>query len=225
MPNYTIGLDLGQVRDYSALVVAERVQVMVGRPRETSFDDDAGYRPEDAYHVRHIQRFELGTPYPSVVDAVSELIQSPELRGETLLVFDRTGVGGAISDLFMQAYLRGVLGPDWPLGVTLTAGFSRRGGAAGGYSVTAHKGDVVQRLYMLLEQQRLKIPLGLAGADELTKEVRAFRPKQSAQTGNLSFEAERESDHDDLVIALALAVWYPHLLGEPRNLSAKEALA
>ena len=40
--------------------------------------------------------------------------------------------------------------------------------------------------------------------------------EQSARTGNLSFEAEHESDHDDLVIALALAVWWPHSKGVPR---------
>ena len=56
-------------------------------------------------------------------------------------------------------------------------------------------------------------------ADQLTKEVRAFRLKQSTTTGNLSFKAEREADHDDLVIALALGVSFPHPWGEPRRLT------
>lgn len=216
MANFTIGLDLGQSRDYSALVVAERVLFMEGRSREEGFEDDSGYQEQSLYHVRHIQRFELGTPYTSVVDHVADLMQSPTLNSDTVLAFDRTGVGGAVADLFNQAYIRGRLGRHWPIGITLTAGFSRSGGAAGGYYTVAHKGDVVQRLYMLLERERIKIPLGLPFADALTKEIRAFRPKQNAETGNLSFEAEHESDHDDLVIALALAVWYPHANGEPR---------
>lgn len=218
MPNYTIGLDLGQVRDYSALVVAERLKFLEGRSRETSFDEDAGYHESEAYFIRHIQRFELGTPYPTVVDTVSELIQTSELRGNTLLVFDRTGVGGAVADLFREAYQRHKLGPHWPLGVNLTGGFSHRGAARGSYCTTAHKGDVVQRLYLLFDQGRIKAPLGLPGHEDLIKEIRAFRPKQNAQTGNLSYEAERESDHDDLVIALALAVWHPHQFADPRHL-------
>lgn len=221
MPNYTIGLDLGQQRDYSALVIAERVHVIEGRSSEDCFERDAGRHVMNSYHLRHIQRFELGTPYTSVVDAVGELLRSPELLGHAVLLFDRTGVGGAVADLFTQAYMRGHLGAEWPLGVTLTAGFSKRGGIVGHGAGAVHKHDVVQRLYMLLEAGRIKIPLGLPLAEQLTKEIRAFRFKQNAQTGNLSFEAERESDHDDLVIALALAVWYPHTSGEPRYLDSE----
>jgi len=219
MASYTLGLDLGKERDPSALVIAEHVQFMVpGRLRDECFDDTGGPRIEEAHHIRHIQRFELGTPYDAVVDAVGELMSTPELRSDAVLVFDRTGVGGAVADLIDAAYRRGELGRCyWPLGVTLTAGFAQHGGKGGQFwTTTAHKGDVVQRLYMLLESERLKIPLGLAGAEQLTKEVRAFRPKQNPRTGNLSFEAERESDHDDLVIALALSVWYSHVYCKPR---------
>lgn len=219
MANFTIACDLGQVRDYSALVVAERLQRMVGRPSLDNFDDDAGYHVEDVYHIVHIQRFELGTPYPAVVDSVSDLFNSGRLpRNETHLVFDRTGVGGAVADMFTEAFQRDRLGPHWPQGISLTAGFGRSGGGAGTYSTTAHKGDIVQRLYRLLEEGRLKLPLGLPGADQLVSELRAFRLKQNERTGNLSFEAEHESDHDDVVVALALAVWFPHIWGEPKRL-------
>jgi len=77
--------------------------------------------------VRHIVRFELGTSYDAVVDEVARFMTTVQLKGESLLVFDRTGVGGAVADLFKAAYMKGDLGPcRWPLGVTLTAGFSRR---------------------------------------------------------------------------------------------------
>ncbi len=215
MANYTLGLDLGKERDPSALVIAERIHIT--RPAPLRESSGKGYDVLDAYQVRYIVRFELGTPYDAVVDEVARLMTTVQLKGESLLVFDRTGVGGAVADLFKSAYTRGDLGPcQWPLGVTLTAGFGRSAAEAGYYQTTAHKGDVIQRLYMLLERGLVKIPLGLPVADQLTKEVRAFRLKQSTATGNLSFEAEREADHDDLVIALALAVWFPHPWGEPR---------
>ncbi len=66
-----------------------------------------GYHVEDTYHVRHIQRFELGTPYDAIVEQVGELMSTPALRNDAVLVFDRTGVGGAVADLFSQAYMRG----------------------------------------------------------------------------------------------------------------------
>ena len=65
----------------------------------------------------------------------------------------------------------------------------------------------------LLEQRPARSCSGLPGAEQLVKEVRAYTVKQSARTGNVSTEAEREADHDDLVIALALAVWYSHVYG------------
>lgn len=214
MANYTFGLDLGQVRDYSALVVAERVQTFAGQSSEATFNG-AGLQVVDTYHVRGIQRWELGTPYNAVVDHVGEMYRQPDMR-RALLAFDRTGVGGAVSDMFTTAWRAGELGDVRPVPVTLTAGFSTRGGARGYGNSTAHKGDLVQRLYTLLEAGLLVVPLGLPFAEQLEKEIRAFRTKQSARTGNLSFGAEHESDHDDLVIALALAVWWPHRKSEPR---------
>jgi len=225
MASYTIGLDLGKERDPSALVVAERVQFAPdGRSAEKSFNDDAGPLLVDAYHVRHITRFELGTPYDAVVDAVSDLMSTRDLREDVMLVFDKTGIGGPVADLFNAAYRQGRLGRCfWPLGVTLTAGYSRNGGPHGYWQSTAPKQDVVQRLYLLLEQKRIQIPLGLPGAEQLTKELRAFRPKQNPTTGNLSFSAEHESDHDDEVISLALAVWLgpSHVGGEPRYVDSR----
>lgn len=219
MPNFTIGLDLGQARDYSALIVTERVQVVCG---ELSPDDAYWYqgrRVFDEHHVRHIQRWELGTPYPVVVDNVAELLQTPDFRRRAHLVLDATGVGGAVADMFVEAYKAGRLSRYWPQRITLTAGFSSAGpGRARGHqaNLTAHKGDVVARLLSLFERGRLMLPPGLPLADALEKELRAFKLKQGPRTGNLTFEAERESDHDDLVIALALSVWSRHGYDEPR---------
>ena len=224
MPNFTIGLDLGQRRDYSAAVVCERVQQLV--------DSSAlGFRPPDhaylcdervvvdTFHVRHVQRWPLGTPYGSVVDDTAELACTPELRGHAVLVFDATGVGGAVGDMFTKAYRAGRMGRHRPRAVTLTGGFSRDlpagGRAAAG---TIHKGDLVSRLVTLSESGRVKLPLGLPLADVLESELRAFTLKQT-KAGALAFEAKRESDHDDLVVALALSVWHRHNRDEPRYLS------
>ena len=70
---YFLGLDLGQAADYTALVIAERI------PTED----------KPSYHLRHIQRFKLGTPYPEIVTSVKTLTLTPALEDEAVLAFGR----------------------------------------------------------------------------------------------------------------------------------------
>jgi hypothetical protein len=64
---------------------------------------------------------------------------------------------------------------------------------------------MVSRMQALLQSERLKIAK-IPFRDVLVKELESFRVKVSA-AGNEQFEAWRESDHDDLVFALGMAVW------------------
>ena len=73
-----MGLDLGQSQDYTALCVAERVDVPTGKAH---------------YHLRHLERFRLGTSYPAVVERVRKMLAGPPLWGCSQLVVDGTGVG------------------------------------------------------------------------------------------------------------------------------------
>ena len=57
----------------------------------------------------------------------------------------------------------------------------------------------------LLHEGRLQIKQSLPDAETLVKELRDFRIRYS-NSGHLSFGA-REGKHDDLVLALAIAVW------------------
>ncbi len=50
-PRYTVGLDLGQAKDYTALCVLER----------------HGEAEQAVFHARHLERFPLGTSYPAIV--------------------------------------------------------------------------------------------------------------------------------------------------------------
>ena len=49
---------------------------------------------------------------------------------------------------------------------------------------------------------------GMRLVPELVKELENFKVKVNIQTAHDSYEAWRESDHDDLVLALALACWW-----------------
>ena len=58
-PDYFLGLDLGQTRDFTALAVLER-----------SPPTDADTTVEQSeYAQRHLHRFPLGTPYTEIVPA------------------------------------------------------------------------------------------------------------------------------------------------------------
>jgi hypothetical protein len=182
------GLDLGQVADYSALAVAEQAQ--------------AGGRRE--YRVRHLHRWPLGTPYTApdgqgIVEAVADLLA--RAPGPATLVVDATGCGRPVIDVFKAARLFvGRLAP-----VVITSGHAAGFGSDGFWHVP--KADLVGAVAVLLESRRLQIAPALTLAPVLAQELRTFKVKVTA-SGNKTFESWRERDHDDLVLAVALAVWY-----------------
>jgi len=92
-----MGLDLGQKRDFTAIAILERVP--------------------SAYHLRHLERVNLGASYVAVVDRVCQLLKTPKLDASCTLVLDGTGVGVAVLDLFRA---RGI----FPAAVTITSGHS-----------------------------------------------------------------------------------------------------
>jgi len=85
----------------------------------------------------------------------------------------------------------------------------------GGSSLTANdfgygvpKRDLVTSLQVIFQEERIKIAATLQLGPVLTEELLNFRVKINPTTGNDSFEAWRERDHDDLVLAVSLALWW-----------------
>lgn len=191
---FVLGLDLGQSRDYSALVVVERVELVPPRM------DTA--RPIVESRVRHLQRWELGTPFRTVVDEVARLMHEGPLV-DAWLYLDATGVGRGITEMFRDAHAEGRMGSAWPVPVTITAG-----GESGLRRL--RKVDMVASIQAPLEAGTLKVAEGLPLAGALERELKQFRAKINAR-GADTYEALRESDHDDLVVALGLALhgWSP----------------
>jgi hypothetical protein len=160
------------------------------------------------YHLRDLRRFPLGTPYPDIVEWVAGLMEHPQLRGATLVV-DATGVGAAVLDLLRDRGLG-------PVPVWITAG-ERAEGVGDGWRVP--KRDLVAVIQVLLQTGRLKLAAGLPEVATLVQELREFRVRYTP-TGRDVYGVWREGEHDDLVLALALAVWW----GERGGASAQEYL-
>jgi Terminase RNaseH-like domain len=180
---YASGLDLGQTGDPSAFAVLERDE-----------------KEEATYQVRHLERFPLGTSYVDIVESVAVRYRQPPLKGSGLAV-DETGVGRAVADLMRrQPSVGWVLLP-----ITITAGHAISGPDQLG-SRHVPKKELVSALQILLQSKRLKIAKKLPEAATLIKELENFKAKITA-SANEVFEAWRTGDHDDLVLAVAMACW------------------
>jgi hypothetical protein len=211
---YLVGLDLGQASDYTALCVLKKTP----EPGKATASGDDAFRLDCVM----LRRFALGTPYPEVVRSVSELARRPELLHDPdvirrrpedgryedpLLVIDATGVGRAVVDLFLE----GDLGPADVLAATITGGNEATETSWHGSAIARHarvpKLQLVGAVQAGLQTGRLKFVAGLAEADALKRELLSFKVKVNINSGRESFEAWRERDHDDLVLAVAIASW------------------
>ena len=163
---------------------------------------------EDRYelHVGHLERFRH-VLYPDVVTRVEELLNTPPLAGDSYLLVDKTGVGAGITDLFYQ---RGI--PHSPISIT-------GGDKVNGNSVP--KRELIANLQVLLQTGRLKIASSLEHASTLREELRNFKIKVNISTGHDSYEAWREGDHDDLVLAAALCAWGADLRRDHRQIRVR----
>jgi hypothetical protein len=68
------------------------------------------------------------------------------------------------------------------------------------------KRDVASTIAVLLQTGRLRIARGLKESETLLRELINFRVKISL-SGHDTYEAWREQEHDDLVLAVGLAAW------------------
>ena len=93
---YFAGLDIGQLADYTALAIMARVYVN---------EDDLDIETQVEHRLVHLDRFELGRPYPEVVDRLGEFFAREPLAGRTRLAVDATGIGLAVFQDLKRARL------------------------------------------------------------------------------------------------------------------------
>jgi hypothetical protein len=190
---YFVGLDVGQVHDSTAIAVAERTDIEYEEWDRVTYDR----KRTQQYSLRHLQRLPLGMAYPDQADAVAELLERSPLHGNCELIVDATGVGAPIVDLIRKAARCPVHA------VVITSGDSQREND-GRFSVP--KRDLVSGVAVLLEQRLLAIAQSVPLQAEFFKELMNFRVKIS-NAGHDSYGSWREGMHDDLVLAVSLAVW------------------
>ena len=191
---FFLGLDLGQRQDPSALAVVERDEIVQEEMDYATYERVRARR----YRMRFLERLQLGTPYPDVVERVRQEARQRPLVGRCVLVMDATGVGAPVLEMLRLANLECRIVP-----VNLTGGGSE---SQSGGVWNVPKRDLINGLVMMLEKKELELSRRVASARLLDKELAGVEARVS-RSGQMSFGAWREGEHDDLVMAAALACW------------------
>jgi hypothetical protein len=197
---FIVGVDLGQANDFTALCVLEKLRDVSSTIEQKGFEPPAVVTStKNIFHLRHLQRLKLGTGYPDIVGIVGTMLKAlPPAKQAPALVTDATGVGRPVIDMMQKAGLR-------PIAVTITGGFDENRVASNDWRIP--KRNLVSTLAVLLQSGRLKVAPDLAEGETFVSELSNFKVKISA-AGHDSYNAWRESIHDDLVLSVALAAWF-----------------
>jgi len=200
LPFY-VGLDLGQSADYTALAVVE----------DGIRANPAG-GTEKYLHLRHLERYPLRTLYPDIAESVTSLMRDEHLspneynplrrryaRKAPELIVDQTGVGPAVTDILTKKGLSFKA-------ITITGGDKVHRTRGGHYRVP--KRDLVSALEVAFHTGELKVAEDMKLWLKLRGELLSFRRKIDLRTAHDSYEQWRDTDHDDLVLATALACWW-----------------
>jgi hypothetical protein len=194
---YFIGVDLGQRVDRSAIAVVERMETAIEGFDFARWTKTVEHLP-DEWVVRRLERIPLGMPYTEMVERLRKVAEHPKLRGNSWMAVDATGVGAPVVDMLRAAELECHLMP-----VILTGGIEA---SYDGRQWRVPKIDLLARMRTLIEQGRLKVVDKLRERPALMRELLSVRGKQ-ARGGGVRVGADGYGEHDDLAMAVALAVW------------------
>lgn len=221
----TIGVDIGQKSDPTAICVAEVVTELTGRVQHDQVWHADGMtqcskycvaEQETRFAIRFLERLTLGTSYPDVAARLVEIVGGVRARGveRMELRIDATGVGAPVVDIVRQA-LRAE--PCLIVAVTFTHGDRYDQNPDDRRLARLGKAYLVSRLQALLQTSRVDLP-STAEARQLAQELQVYEIRID-QDANDKYGAFKVGTHDDLVTALGLAV-----LTEPYRNSAVGAL-
>lgn len=188
--DYILGADLGKTVDPASFVLLKRY--LGGKPGHAS--DGKG----DLFCVVAVEVMDLGTTYPLVIERLETICSHEKVEGRVWLVFDKTGVGGPVADYVYQSdVLKNIA---W--GVVISSG---QNVTQDGTSWKVPKKDLVGAVQIGMQERRLEYHPNLPGVGMLKQQLLDFRVEKTVRGASL-FEGKGQT-HDDLVMALGVAVW------------------
>jgi predicted RNase H-like nuclease len=211
MNEYVVSVDIAKKRDYTAImIVKDQAEIIDGAPALRQPD-----RTAHRFDVVHIDKFQ-GLTYPAIAKTIESLMSHTNMRNNSDLLVDGTGVGEAIVDLLRERMLN-------PLPIVFTGGTQERevysemgtvfqsttGKLAGARiikEIHVPKENLVSAGRIIIQQRRLRVAQGLRWAPEFEKQLLGFRGKVNEK--RVKYEAETENLHDDLVVCYLMAAWW-----------------
>ena len=193
----TIGVDIGQRVDPTAIAVVERDERIEKRKDPTT---GAEMERRVWHHTtRYLERLPLGTSYPAVADRLVSIAAAVAFRAKARprLFLDATGVGKPVVDVLRDHKVQAKL-----IAVYFTHGDRRTKSDEG--AITLGKAWLVSRLQALLQGDRLHLPRDHDDAETLIRELLDYEIRVD-KNANDTYGAFRVGLHDDMVTALGLA--------------------
>ena len=207
---YYFGVDLGKAADHSALAIVKKTVYpnpnYVGPPPR-------GFVPQphnipklkpDVYHIVALERYPLQTYYRDVRADVFRRVGLLKAEGaHVVLAIDQTGVGGSEVEAYQfDNPHKAVIEP-----VYITSGAYAHSDRGVNY---VPKNELITTTNTWMQDGILRMANALAAtqpARDFKRELQQFSGKQKLTTGHVTLEAWREQDHDDIILAVAMAVW------------------
>jgi hypothetical protein len=146
------------------------------------------------YDCLHLERLQLGMPYPDQFAHVARLLDREPLKGAKLVI-DFTGAGRPCFDIAHQMGLK-------PIGVAISGGDEVH--HRSGDIFTVPKQTLISGLEAKMHCGEFKIAPSISAA--FIDELKDFE-KQITASGRNTFNA-RNGAHDDLILSVAIALWY-----------------
>ena len=164
----------------------------------------------------NLHRYPRGTDYPTLYRSVQSVMrQLPSRERKAELLVDKTGVGAPVVDAMRAMGMA-------PIGANITGGLISN-------MIDSAITRCRRRYWPACSTSRWprsgsRSPKLPGGSEALRLELQKFHARVKP-SGSLVLEAWREGHHDDLVLSLALAVWYGENLPQPaRWISATERM-
>lgn len=193
---YFLGVDFGSQQDYTALALIRRHEVVKTSQNVAGIITQEDLKIE--YQLIFLERIQLGTAYHLIIERVKAILRDEDMRGEIMVIPDATGVGIPIIQMMRRS------------GVSPMVGITIHGGASvsrNEYGYNVPKRDLVSSLVMVVQSKRMKIASDIKYRAQLVHEMQSFTMKTTT-SGSDTYEALMEKDHDDLVMAVSMAIWY-----------------
>jgi hypothetical protein len=212
MHEYVLAVDVAKRRDFFGIMALKDV------PQTVPGNEVLGTQTRiiHFYEIKAIEKYQ-NLDYGDMVDRIEILMNHVELRDNTDLIVDGTGVGDAVIELIRKRGLYPVPiiftgGSDYsevyqPMGQIFKGTAGQLARAQVLKELRVPKKDLVTSGSILLQEGRVRVAPN-RWQEEFQKQLTKFRGKVNEKTRRTAYEAENESDHDDLVVCYLMGAWW-----------------